>query len=131
MRRAVASLVAGMNPQQAARIEVLNGSGRPGLAADTAKFLLNLGYDVVRIDDADRSDYVDSVLEVPAGRRSLAEDLAATLKLPRWTPRDARAASDDVDVRIIVGRNFRLPEPEPTPTLATSSDLPPPPSAGR
>jgi LCP family protein required for cell wall assembly len=131
MRRAVASLVAGMNPQQAARIEVLNGSGRPGLAADTAKFLLNLGYDVVRIDDADRSDYVDSVLEVPAGRRSLAEDLAATLKMPRWTPRDARATDDDVDVRIIVGREFQLPQPEPTPTLATSSDLPPPPGGPR
>jgi hypothetical protein len=109
----------------------LNGSGRPGLAADTAKFLLNLGYDVVRIDDADRSDYVDSVLEVPAGRRSLAEDLAATLKMPRWTPRDARATDDDVDVRIIVGREFQLPQPEPTPTLATSSDLPPPPGGPR
>jgi LCP family protein required for cell wall assembly len=127
VRRAVASLVAGMNPQQAARIEVLNGSGRPGLAADTAKYLLNLGYDVVRIDDADRSDYAESVLEVPAGRRSLAEDLAATLKLTRWTPRDARAGADDVDVRIIVGREFRIPEPDPTPTLATSTDLPPPP----
>jgi LCP family protein required for cell wall assembly len=128
VRRAVASLVSGMNPQQAARIEVLNGSGRPGLAADTAKFLLNLGYDVVRIDDADRSDYGESVLEVPAGRRSLAEDLAATLKLPRWTPREPRAtATDDVDVRIIVGREFRLPQPEATPTLATSTDLPPPP----
>jgi polyisoprenyl-teichoic acid--peptidoglycan teichoic acid transferase len=127
IRRAVTSLVSGMNPQQAARIEVLNGSGRPGLAADTAKFLLNLGYDVVRIDDADRSDYADSVLEVPAGRRSLAEDLAATLKLARWTPQDARAAADDVDVRIIVGRDFRLPQPDPTPTLATTTDLPPPP----
>ena len=127
IRRAVASLVAGMNPQQAARIEVLNGSGRPGLAADTAKYLLNLGYDVVRIDDADRSDYAESVLEVPAGRRSLAEDLAATLKLTRWTPRDARSTGDDVDVRIIVGREFRIPEPDPTPTLATSTDLPPPP----
>jgi LCP family protein required for cell wall assembly len=125
VRRAVAALVAGMNPQQAARIEVLNGSGRPGLAADTAKFLLNLGYDVVRIDDADRSDYVDSVLEVPAGRLSLAEDLAATLKLPRWAPREGRSADDDVDVRIIVGRQFRLPQPEPTPTLGTTSDLPP------
>ncbi len=127
IRRAVTSLVSGMNPQQAARIEVLNGSGRPGLAADTAKYLLNLGYDVVRIDDADRSDYVDSVLEVPAGRRSLAEDLAATLKLARWTPRDAAATADDVDIRIIVGRDFRIPQPDPTPTLATSTDLPPPP----
>jgi LCP family protein required for cell wall assembly len=117
VRRALSALIAGMNPQQAARIEVLNGSGRAGLAADTAKFLLNLGYEVTRIDDADRSDYTESVLEVFGGRRSLAEDLAATLRLPRWTARDGRSGEDEVDVRIIVGREFRLPQPSVTPTI--------------
>jgi hypothetical protein len=127
VRRAVASLISGMNPQQAARIEVLNGSGQPGLAADTAKFLLNLGYDVVRIDDADRSDYGESLLEVYGGRRSLADDLAATLKLPRWTAREGRRADDDVDVRLIVGRQFQLPRPDPTPTVGVlpTEALPP------
>jgi LCP family protein required for cell wall assembly len=122
IRRAVNALVAGMNPQQATRIEVLNGSGRPGLAADTAKFLLNLGYEVTRIDDADRSDYTESVLEVFGGRRSLADDLATTLRLPRWTAREARGGEDDVDVRIIVGREFRLPQIVPTPTLGTPAN---------
>ncbi len=115
VRGAITKLVAGMNPEQAARIEVLNGSGRAGLAADTAKYLLNLGYEVVRIDDADRNDYVDSVIEVFSGRRSLADDLAATLRLPRWTPREARGQDDEVDIRIIVGREFRLPALGPTP----------------
>ncbi len=125
--RAIQMLVAGMNPQQAARIEVLNGSGRPGLAADTAKLLLNLGYEVVRIDDADRSDYTESVLEVYGGRRSLADDLAATLKLPRWTAREGSRADDDVDVRLIVGREFELPRPDPTTTIGVlpTEALPP------
>jgi len=127
IRRAILTMFAGMNPQQAARIEVLNGSNRAGLAADTAKLLLNLGYEVVRIDDADRSDYTESVLEVYGGRRSLADDLAATLRLPRWTARDARRADDDVDVRLIVGREFRLPQPDPTPTIGVlpTEALPP------
>jgi LCP family protein required for cell wall assembly len=122
IRRGITSLVAGMNPEQAARIEVLNGSGRPGLAADTAKYLLNLGYDVVRIDDADRSDYVESVIEVFSGRRSLADDLAATLRLPRWTPREARGTDSDIDIRIIVGREFRLPTLSPTATVGAAPE---------
>jgi LCP family protein required for cell wall assembly len=124
IRKDLTALVAGMNPDFGARIEVLNGSGRAGLAADTAKYLLNLGYDVRRIDDADRSDYNESVLEVFTGRRSLADDLAATLRLPRWTAREARGTDPEIDIRIIVGREFRLPQPEPTPTLATTEDSP-------
>jgi LCP family protein required for cell wall assembly len=126
IRRALNALVAGMNPEQAARIEVLNGSGRPGLAADTAKFLLNLGYEVTRIDDADRSDYTETVLEVFGGRHSLADDLAATLRLPRWTVREGRRAEDDIDVRIIVGREFRLPPliPPGTPSPPTATEVP-------
>ena len=124
IRKDLTALVAGMNPEYGARIEVLNGSGRAGMAADTAKYLLNLGYDVRRIDDADRSDYTESVLEVFTGRRSLADDLAATLRLPRWSAREARGTDPEIDIRIIVGREFRLPQPEPTPTLATSAEAP-------
>jgi LCP family protein required for cell wall assembly len=126
IRRGITALIAGMNPQQATRIEVLNGSGRPGVAADTAKFLLNLGYEVTRIDDADRSDYTESVLEIFNGRRSMADDLAATLALSRWTAREARSGADDPDVRIIVGREFRLPQPPATPTVdaAAGGNLP-------
>src|SRR5262249_54155182 len=101
IRPGITAPIAGMNPQQATRSEVLNGSGRPGIAADTAKFLMNLGYEVTRIDDADRSDYAESVLEIFNGRRGMADDLAATLALPRWTAREARSGADDPDVRII------------------------------
>lgn len=128
IRRGLFQLVAGMNPIEPARIEVLNGSGRVGLAADTAKYLTNLGYEITRIDDADRSDYTDSVLEVFGRRHSLADDLAATLRLPRWTSRDARDAADTADVRLIVGRDFQLPQvaPSPAPEVAIpAGDLPP------
>jgi len=123
IRRALAGLIAGMSPQQAARIEVLNGSGRPGLAADTAKLLLNLGYQVTRIDDADRDDYAESVLEVAPDRRSLADDLATTLRLARWSARAPHDA-DGVDVRLIVGRDFRLPQSVLTPTLDATPGQP-------
>ena len=128
IRRGLFQLVAGMNPMEPARIEVLNGSGRVGLAAETARYLMNLGYEVTRIDDADRSDYQETVLEVFGRRHSLADDLAATLRLSRWIARDAKDASDTADVRIIVGRDFQLPQvaPSPATNLGTpASELPP------
>jgi LCP family protein required for cell wall assembly len=123
IRRALAALIAGLSPEQATRIEVLNGTARPGAAADAAKLLLSLGYDVTRIDDADRDNYAESVLEVAADRQSLADDLATTLRLSRWSTRVPRGG-DDVDVRLIVGRDFRLPEPAATPAGAGTSPAP-------
>ncbi len=81
---------------------------------------------MIRIDDADRSDYTETVLEVFGGRHSLADDLAATLRLPRWTVREGRRAEDDIDVRIIVGREFRLPPltPPGTPSPPTATEVP-------
>jgi polyisoprenyl-teichoic acid--peptidoglycan teichoic acid transferase len=123
IRRALAALIADLSPEQATRIEVLNGTARPGAAADAAKLLLSLGYDVTRIDDADRDNYAESVLEVAADRQSLADDLATTLRLSRWSTRVPRGG-DDVDVRLIVGRDFRLPEPAATPAGAGTSPAP-------
>lgn len=116
IRRGLFQLVAGMSPTEPARIEVLNGSGRVGLAAETAKYLMNLGYEVTRIDDADRSDYQETVLEVFGRRHSLADDLVATLRLTRWIARDAKESSDTADVRLIVGRDFQIPTVAPSPT---------------
>ena len=39
------------------RIEVLNGTGEPGVAARTRDLLQSQGWQVVSIGDADRSDY--------------------------------------------------------------------------
>jgi len=113
VQQTLRAFFAGLPPDRAAaRIEVLNGSGRPGLAADTAKYLLNLGYEIVRIDDAARSDYPEAVLEVAPDRRGLAEDLAASLRLPRWTARTAQPGDGDTDVRLIVSREFQIPQAE-------------------
>jgi len=129
VHQTLTAFIAGMNPQRAtARIAVLNGSGRAGLAADTAKYLLNLGYNVTRIDDADRSDYADAVLEVVPEQQGVAQDLATELHLAGWTTQPPNREDPEVEVRLIVGRNFQLPAPAmmPTPSAADSSVEAPP-----
>jgi hypothetical protein len=43
-------------------IEVLNGTGRPGLAHEAKRGLLNRGIDVIAVGNADHFDYAESVL---------------------------------------------------------------------
>ena len=44
-------------PKHPIRIELLNGSGRPGLAGELASYLRDGGFDVLEVSNADRSDY--------------------------------------------------------------------------
>jgi len=67
--------------QEAARIEVQNGTLTPGLAQRTAEYLQNLGYLVVSFSNADRFDYIR-----------------------RYT-----GIQSQVDVRVILGQDFALP----------------------
>lgn len=43
-------------------VEVLNGTGRPGLASQAKEGLLHRGIDVIAVDNADRFDYAESIL---------------------------------------------------------------------
>jgi LCP family protein required for cell wall assembly len=127
VQQALHEFVAGLNPARAgARIVVLNGSSRAGLATATAEYLSHLGYEVVRVADAERGDYDQSVIEAVPERSGLAEDLAATLHLSRWTPSPPRAGDAEAEVRIILGRDFKLPVSTGGPSPAAEEQLAPP-----
>ena len=49
---------------QTARVEVLNGTTGPASPASLADQLARAGYEVIRVDDADRNDYADTTIEV-------------------------------------------------------------------
>jgi len=86
------------------RVEVLNGTGRPGLAAETARALRSRGIDVLRVGNADRFDYTRSVLVVR--RRGPDIDTFARLIGCREVVEQLRP-DDLVDATLVLGADYR------------------------
>ena len=64
-------------PTERVRVEVLNASGRPGLAREATRVLRDHGYDVVFFGNAPRSFSRDTSLVIDrAGREGLARQVA-------------------------------------------------------
>jgi LCP family protein required for cell wall assembly len=98
------------HPELRARVEVLNGSGTAGLGQRAADFLTAQGFNVVRIAAAERSDYPSSLVQVlgvdPNGS---AHALADALRMPETAISSSPTAGATADIRIVVGRDFRVP----------------------
>lgn len=94
---------------QTARVEVLNGTTQVGVARQLADQLASAGYEVTRVDDADRTDYQQTTLEVLNGNQRAAAILAARLKLPPTAIKSVPTPGALADVRVIVGAS--LPRP--------------------
>lgn len=92
------------------RVEVLNGTGQPRVAALTRELLRANGWHVVSIDDADRSDYSNTLIVNYGAETELVEELSDTLglaDLPSLRLGRLRNSQDTpVDVRIVVGRDI-------------------------
>ncbi len=93
----------------APRVEVLNGSGRTGLARDATERLRAVGFDVVYFGNAREPRGLSMVLD-RGGRDEVARRAAAALGI-----RDVRADPDAaryVDVTVVLGRDWP-PKPPP------------------
>jgi LCP family protein required for cell wall assembly len=91
---------------EAARVEVLNGSGRQGLAGAVAQRLEGLGVQVVRVDNADRADYRETVVIDGTGKVHTVGVIARALNIPqRQIVR--RTLDGTADVRVILGADAR------------------------
>ncbi|MBX2999762.1 MAG: LCP family protein [Caldilineaceae bacterium] len=90
-----------------ARLEVLNGTDAPGVAARIRDLLQASGWQVITIGDADRSDYRRTLIVNYNADESLVEQINLDLKLPPDLPTmSGLVISDKVDMRIIVGQDF-------------------------
>lgn len=93
------------------RVEVLNGTGQPGMAARTRTLLQSYGWQVVSIDDADRSDYTNTLIINYRAPDALVEKLSQELDV---TPGSSAFSADKVnpigtspvDLRIVLGRDI-------------------------
>jgi hypothetical protein len=83
------------------RVQVLNGSGEPGMGTRVASYLREGGFRVVDVRNADRSDYFASMVVARGGDLSLAREVAHYLGGPplvrqRWD-------SELADVSVLIG----------------------------
>jgi len=100
---------------EAATIEVLNGTTTAGLAALTAEYLQQRGLPVAHTDNADRSDYADTLVIVHTGKTYTAEYITHLLGLPLTA---VVHGGDDptakYDLSIILGADYQPPEQRET-----------------
>ena len=96
------------------RVEVLNGTNQPGIAAKTRDLLALRGWQITSIDDADRKNYGQTLLinySVPADlMERIRTDLGLASSQTSLAPNQLNnGGTAPVDVRIIVGNDL-LPE---------------------
>lgn len=102
------------NPDQLAEekatIEVLNGAGTVGVAAQMSAYLQQQGFDVVSDGNADRGDYANTLIIDHGGKPYTASYLASLLHVDTSNVRtEPGVVTGQPDIQIIVGRDFSLP----------------------
>jgi hypothetical protein len=103
-------------PAGRVRVEVLNASGVPGLAAKGRTVLRDRGFDVVYVGNARGFEPDTSLVLDRVNRMELARSVADQLAIPRVY---ARPDSNlFVDVTVVLGKDWTTePEPAPEPEL--------------
>lgn len=95
---------------EAATIQVLNGTTTAGLAGRTTEYLEQQGLQIAHTDNADRSDYVDSLIIVYTGKDYTAEYLVGLLSLPPTAVVHGADPNAVYDISIILGADYQPPE---------------------
>lgn len=97
-------------PGERVRVEVLNASGTPGLAAEGRRVLRDRGFDVVYVGNAGPGFSPDSSVVLDrAGHLAWARAVADSLGLRRVEQRvDENKVSDVV---VVLGRDWQVPLP--------------------
>jgi len=88
-----------------ARIVVLNGTLKSGLASNTAKQLKKLGFNVVSIGNADRADYQHSVLIVYTPKEFTSQELQKIFHISPENVRTGANLKNSSDFLLILGKD--------------------------
>lgn len=91
--------------KSSAKIRVLNGSGKAGLASAVKDFLEGKGYKIVAIGNADSYDFEKTVIRLKKSFEKFEEALTRDLS-DKYSPEVADEnleATDSADIEIIVG----------------------------
>jgi hypothetical protein len=91
-------------PAGRVRVEVLNASGVPGLAAKGRTVLRDHGFDVVYVGNANGYEPDTSLVLDRVGRMELARSVADQMAIPRVYPRPD--SNVFVDVTVVLGKDW-------------------------
>jgi len=94
---------------EAARIIILNGTTKDGLAAMASRYLKTNGFNVVQIGNAERRDYTKTVLVELANKPATLDWLEQRFNIDSANIRHNPAAQPDSDIRIILGSDWTPP----------------------
>jgi LCP family protein required for cell wall assembly len=109
---------------EAATVEVLNGTTTEGLAGRTAEFIQQNGLQVAHTDNADRSDYTDSLVIVYTGKNYTADYIVGLLDLPPTAVVHGPDPSAKYDISIILGADYQPPEQSEQPEQTEQPEQP-------
>ncbi len=93
-------------------IEILNGTTTQRLAQNTSNLYQSFGYDVLRVGNAERNDYAETIIVDHIGNQAAAKNLGEIIQCSRFKstevlPEDAGYADESlVDFTIILGKDF-------------------------
>lgn len=94
-------------------LEILNGTGKQGLAGRTSGLYQSFGYDVIRVGNAESKEYADTVIIDRIGNQRVAEIIAEVIQckairstLPEEDTTDVYGTEAIVDYTIILGEDF-------------------------
>jgi len=92
--------------EEAAKVEILNGTGVPERAALAAARLRWEGIQVITVGFADRADYEHTVIINYSNKVYTPARLAAVLGVPPENIRQETDPTSQVDIRVILGRDY-------------------------
>ncbi|MHB1006572.1 MAG: LCP family protein [Chloroflexota bacterium] len=96
--------------EEAATVEVQNGTTRDGLATSTAQMLRERGFQVSRTAQADGNTYAQTQIFIYGDADYTAQQLANVLHVsPSLIHKVPKPANMDVDVRIVLGKDAETP----------------------
>lgn len=94
------------DPEEAATVEVLNGTSTQGLAARARQVFLNYGLEVLPPGNADDDGYEYTVVIDRIGSLDTARRIAAIIACTRVLSQPDEGVGEGVDVTVILGRDF-------------------------
>jgi LCP family protein required for cell wall assembly len=96
--------------EEAATVEVLNGTLTPGLAADVAEQLRQEDLDVASTGNADRQDLEASLVVAHTDKTYTAQFIARILGLPDSAVVQGNEPGSDYDISVILGADYAPPQ---------------------
>jgi LCP family protein required for cell wall assembly len=103
--------VAAINPlrAEAARIIILNGTAKDGLAAMASRYLKSNGFNVTQIGNAERRDYAKTVLVSLTDKPATTKWIQERFNIDPANIHQNPTAQPDSDIRIILGNDWTPP----------------------